>query len=243
MFKPVIVVPCYNHADAFENFARKLAKFDIPVLVVDDGSAPIQSRKLRGICREHEFKYIHAFPNGGKGAALKIGFRAALDDGYTHALQIDADGQHDINDVTEFLKLAETNPNKMIIGSPVYDASAPFARKFGRKITNFWVAIETLNFRMPDAMCGFRVYPLKQTVSILKKLLFNRMGFDIEILVKLYWAGVNPITKQTRVIYPENGSSNFHVLRDNIHISLMHTYLCIIAPWNLITRIFKKKGR
>ncbi len=243
MFNPVIIVPCYNHADAFENFGRKLATLKMPVMVIDDGSMPAQSRKLRDICREHEFKYIHAFPNGGKGAALKIGFRAALDDGYTHALQIDADGQHNINDIHEFLGLAENNPDKMIIGQPVYDASAPFARKFGRKITNFWVAIETLNFHMPDAMCGFRVYPLKQTCAILGKLHFNRMGFDIEILVKLYWAGVNPIIKTTNVIYPKNGSSNFHVFRDNVFISLMHTYLCLIAPWNLIKRIFIKKGR
>lgn len=243
MFNPVIIVPCYNHADAFENFGRKLATLKMPVMVIDDGSMPAQSRKLRDICREHEFKYIHAYPNGGKGAALKIGFRAALDDGYTHALQIDADGQHNINDIHEFLGLAENNPDKMIIGQPVYDASAPFARKFGRKITNFWVAIETLNFHMPDAMCGFRVYPLKKTCAILDKLHFNRMGFDIEILVKLYWAGVNPITKATNVIYPKNGSSNFHVFRDNVFISLMHTYLCLIAPWNLIKRIFIKKGR
>lgn len=241
MFNPVIIVPCYNHADAFEKFSIRLAGLQIPVIVVDDGSMPIQSRKLRGICREHTFQYVHNFPNGGKGAAMKTGFQVALDSGFTHALQIDADGQHDINDIAEFLRLAKSNPTKMIIGSPVYDKSAPFARKFGRKITNFWVAIETMNFHMPDAMCGFRVYPLKQTCRVSKHVHFNRMGFDIEILVKLYWAGVNPITKKTRVIYPENGTSNFHVLQDNVYISFMHTYLCFLAPWNLICRIFRRK--
>ena len=103
MFNPVIIVPCYNHAAAFERFAVKLAKIGLPVIVVDDGSQPPQSRKLRHVCAGYGFKYIHNWPNAGKGGAMKTGFQVAMDTGYTHGLQIDADGQHDVSDITKFL--------------------------------------------------------------------------------------------------------------------------------------------
>lgn len=240
MFKPVIVVPCYNHADAFEKLAVRLAKIGLPVIVIDDGSVNKQSQKLKYICNKNKFQYIRNYPNGGKGMAMKVGLKSALKSGYTHALQIDADGQHDINDVESFLDLAEKNSDCAIIGNPVYDASAPFSRLIGRKITNFWVAIETMNFHMPDVMCGFRVYPLKATCDVIKNVHFNRMGFDIEILVKLYWCGIDLIKKTTRVIYPVGGISNFRVFKDNVYISLLHTYLCILCPLGLCKRFFNK---
>jgi hypothetical protein len=133
--------------------------------------------------------------------------------------------------------LARKNPDSLIVGNPIYDSTAPRARRVGRKITDFWVMIETLNRHMPDAMCGMRVYPLKQTCSEMKRLRFYRMGFDIEILVKLYWAGLDMVARPTRVIYPPNGTSNFKMLRDNLYISLLHAYLCVIMPIGMITRM------
>ena len=154
MFKPVILIPCYNHSDAFANFAISLCKVNIPVIVIDDGSESKQSQKLRRICSEHGFKYVHKCHNSGKGGAMKQGFVVALELGYTHGLQIDADGQHNADDIPKFIKLAENNPDALIIGTPVYDSGAPKSRLIGRKITNFWVMIETMNRHMPDAMCG-----------------------------------------------------------------------------------------
>ncbi len=238
MFKPVIIVPCYNHSDEFRNFAVRLAGVELPVIVIDDGSVSSQSRKLKEICAEHNFEYVGASPNRGKGWAMKIGFDVAMNRGFTHALQIDADGQHDVSDIDVFLGLSRNNPNCLIVGNPVYDASAPRARRVGRKITDFWVAIETCNLNMPDAMCGMRVYPLKETCDEMRHLLFYRMGFDIEILVKLYWRGLKIIQQSTRVIYPPNGRSNFRMLRDNLYIALLHTYLCVIMPFGMVKRIF-----
>ena len=240
MFKPVIIIPCYNHADAFEKLAVHLIDFDLPIILVDDGSNLGQSKKLKNICYKHRFEYIHNYPNGGKGMAMKVGFNTALHLGYTHALQIDADGQHDINDIKAFLDLAKHNLDSVIVGNPVYDASAPLSRLIGRKITNFWVAIETMNIHMPDTMCGFRVYPLKSICNVIKHVHFNRMGFDIEILVKMYWYGVDFIKKSTRVIYPSDGISNFRVFKDNLYISLLHTYLCAMMPFGILHRIFKR---
>jgi glycosyltransferase involved in cell wall biosynthesis len=237
MFNPVIIIPCYNHADAFKNFAVKIAKVGIPVIVVDDGGAPSQAKKLQQICDAHNFRYIRQSINGGKGRAMKSGFNVACESGFTHGLQIDADGQHDIADITKFFELAQKNPESLIVGNPIYDNSAPRARRIGRKITDFWVAIETLNRHMPDAMCGMRVYPLNKTCDEMRHLRFYRMGFDIEILVKLYWAGVQIIAQPTRVIYPPNGISNFKMLRDNLYIFLLHTYLCVIMPFGMCKRM------
>ena len=234
MIKPAIIVPCFNHADAFAPVADKLYTFDIPVIVVDDGSITQQSKKIKNICLKHKFFYVKNEKNGGKGAAMLTGFQFAIKKGFTHALQIDADGQHDIRDIPLFFKIANSHPNDLIIGNPIYDESAPRARLIGRKITKFWVMIETFNKNMPDTMCGFRVYPLKFIEPILKNIKFKRMGFDIEIIVKAYRCGINIISLPTKVVYPENGISHFHGFRDNLYISLLHTYLCALMPLWLI---------
>jgi outer membrane lipoprotein-sorting protein len=145
-----------------------------------------------------------------------------------------------VTDIARFLELAKKSPNALIMGQPVYDSSAPKSRLVGRKITNFWVMIETLNCNMPDTMCGFRVYPIDAVNKILSSVRFKRMGFDIEIVVKLYRAGVKIITTDTNVIYPESGVSHFRVWRDNFYISLMHAYLCFGLPMWLLQKFSKK---
>ena len=240
MMKNVIVVPCFNHGDAFADVADKLCEFETPVIVVDDGSTPQQSKKIKNICSKHKFLYVKNAKNGGKGAAMITGFQFAIKNGFTHALQIDADGQHDIRDIPLFFKIAKSHPDDLIIGNPIYDKSAPRSRLIGRKITDFWVMVETLNKNMPDTMCGFRVYPLKYIEPILKSIKFKRMGFDIEIVVKAFRNGIHIIAIPTKVIYPENGTSNFHAFRDNFYISLLHTYLCCLMPLWLIKGGLKK---
>ena len=242
MFNPVIIIPCFNHSDAFARHAKQIAEYKIPVIVVDDGSYDFQSQKLKQICATHAYTYIKHDKNSGKGAAVATGIRTAIKMGFSHAIQIDADGQHDIGDIAKFTNIAKHNPDALIIGQPIYDASAPKSRLIGRKITNFWVAIETLNRHMPDAMCGFRVYPVKTTNRILSSVHFMRMGFDIEILVKLYRMGIKIVTTPTRVKYPETGVSHFHVWRDNFYISLLHTYLCAGLPWWILKKSVKKIG-
>ena len=240
MFRPVIIIPCFNHADAFAFVAKKISEFDIPVIVVDDGSESSQMKKLENICATYKFIYTRNNTNGGKGAAMITGFKKAADHGFSTAVQIDADGQHDTNDIARFLEIAKQSPNSLIIGQPVYDSSAPKSRLIGRKITNFWVMIETMKRNMPDTMCGFRVYPVFETCKILSKMRFLRMGFDIEIVVKLYRAGVKIISTETRVTYPKSGISHFHVFRDNFYISLLHIYLCLGLPFWLLKKFWGK---
>ena len=244
MFNPVIIIPCYNHVSALSAVLPRILQFKTAIIIVDDGCDIEQSEKLQQICKSYDCTFIRHDVNRGKGAAMISGFYKAYEMGYTHALQIDSDGQHDTNDIQKFLSASEQQPNALIVGQPVYDDSAPKSRLVGRKITDFWVMVETFNRHMPDAMCGFRVYPLATTVPLLKKLRFLRMGFDIEIMVKIYRSETPLVPIETKVIYPPDGTSNFRVFKDNVFISIMHTYLCVTIPlWQIqrLKRACKRK--
>ena len=164
--------------------------------------------------------------NQGKGAAVMTGLRIAFKQGFTHALQIDADGQHDHSDIPNFIECSREYPKKIVSGQPIYDNSVPKSRLYGRYISHFWVWIETLSFSIKDSMCGFRVYPLDPIMSLLKDTtLCQRMDFDTEILVRLYWRGISTHFIKTRVVYPLDGISHFNNLMDNWRITKLHTRL------------------
>ena len=144
-----------------------------------------------------------------------------------------------------FVKASKKHPGNLIAGFPQYDESVPKSRENGRKITNFWIAIETLSFDIPDAMCGFRIYPIEPTLPVIRKLSDFRMGFDIEILVRLKWRNVKMNFYPIQVRYPENGISNFRMVRDNISISWLHTKLFFGMVFRLpilLLRKIKKNG-
>lgn len=240
------IVPVYRHEKASRHVVDVLASYGLPVILVDDGNTPEGHQILEQIAAEvpNTTLVTHAV-NGGKGKAVCSGLEAAQKAGFSHALQVDADGQHDMGQIPFFIKAARKHPDELIGGFPQYDASVPKAREQGRKITNFWVAIETLSKEIPDSMCGFRVYPLSSVWPVAKKIRNYRMGFDIEILVKLSWAGLKMRFYPIKVSYPEDGVSNFRVLHDNIAISATHTKLCcgmiLRSPLILARRLFKKK--
>ena len=150
-------------------------------------------------------------------------------------LEKERDGiYNDYQDIDKFIELSKSNPSNIINGAPVYDNSAPKSRLYGRKITKFWVWIETLGANISDTMCGFRVYPMEKMKTILPILYFKRMGFDTEIIVKSYLNGIDIINLSTKVKYPKNGVSHFNCFKDNVEISLMHTTLCFYAMYKLI---------
>ena len=152
----------------------------------------------------------------------RVSFQARVQ----HALQIDADGQHDSRDAPQLLGLAKENPDALISAQPVYDASIPRIRHLSRYITHSWVAVETLSLHPPDTMCGFRVYPLAETHRLFDSVeLGRRMDFDIEIIVRLLWQGVKLLRYDTQVQYPVTGKSHFRYFSDNLLISQMHARL------------------
>ncbi len=224
-----LLIPHYNHADQLLRFLPALLASGLPCLVVDDGSNASNLTRLQTELTSNP--QIHLFSlavNRGKGAALKAGFYFARQLGFTHVIQIDADGQHDTADLPHFIRTSESKPHTLICGRPQFDRSAPKARRYGRRVTDFWVALETLSFRVKDSLCGYRVYPLTQIEQVLDRYYVgSRMDFDTEILVKAVWSGVAIKFINTRVIYPPQSVSHFNYLRDNLQLIRLHTRLML----------------
>jgi glycosyltransferase involved in cell wall biosynthesis len=240
--KLCIVVPVYNHAAGARALVGQLRPLGLHTILVNDGSEPHQAALLRGLAQECAWvQVVEHRENRGKGAAVQSALREAFSQGFTHALQIDADGQHDAGDIPRMLALAERHPEAVITGQPVYDDSVPRGRLVARYLTHIWVWIETLSFAIRDSMCGFRVYPLKRVMPLLEGAqLGSRMDFDPEILVRLVWRGTRVISVPTRVIYPEGGQSHFRLLEDNLLITRMHVRLVFGMLWRLPVLLSRK---
>ena len=235
IFHPCIVVPVFNHAAEAVTLIGKLSEFALPVIVVDDGGTAECARELDALGKLHSWVRVLRHPaNLGKGGAVLTALRHARSRGFSHALQIDADGQHAVGDVARFLAAAAKNPEALIAGSPIFDASAPRSRRHARHISNVWVRIETLSFTIRDSLCGFRIYPLAPVLSLADRVrLGRRMDFDPELLVRLSWEDVPIVWLPTVVVYPEGGRSNFRLWRDNWLITKMHTRLVLGMIWRL----------
>ncbi|AJQ55791.1 TPA: glycosyltransferase family 2 protein [Aeromonas hydrophila] len=236
---PCILIPCYNHAGPLAAVLARLAEYGLPCLLIDDGSEPVAAVELDALAARYPWvTLLRHSHNQGKGGAVMTGLRHAHGLGFSHALQVDADGQHDLADIPALLAEARRDPEALISGRPVYDDSVPKGRLYGRYITHVWVWIETLSFAIKDSMCGFRVYPLAATCALLDRVaLGRRMDFDTEVMVRLYWAGVAVRFVPTRVIYPADGSSHFQLWRDNRDISWMHTRLVCRLLWDQLLRL------
>ena len=245
MFKPCVVVPVYNHEHAIGVVLAGLLRHDVPCILVDDGSSAACAGVLDMLADQHAQRVtmVRLAHNQGKGVAVLRGFERAAQLGYSHVLQIDADGQHDTADLPRFLAQAEAHPAAIIAGHPIYDASVPKARLYGRYATHVWVWINTLSFDIKDSMCGLRVYPVAAVTALAsRRTIGARMNFDTDILVRLYWDGLAVINLPTRVSYPADGVSHFRVWRDNALISWMHTKL-FFGMLPRIPRLLARKWR
>ncbi len=223
------VIPLYNHGDPALNVTRELEKVDLPVIIVDDGSDQETKEKIQEILTLFPRTHLVTLPqNQGKGGAVMSGLREAYSLGYSHALQVDADGQHDLSQLSDLLASSRDQPDYLIAGKPIFDETIPNYRKFWRRVTNTLAKIETLSGEIEDAMCGLRIYPLAETLRVLDKFKFGkRMDFDIEVFIKLHWEGVRMLFVPTKVVYPEGGVSHFRLFHDNVEITLMHIKLIL----------------
>lgn len=227
-FNPAVVIPVFNHEEAIGPTLVSVLEYGYPVLLVDDGCGAICRDVLIELEQQYgdEVRLIRLEQNGGKGAAVKAGFRELLRLGYSHALQIDADGQHDLNDLPLFMETGKRCPQALVTGYPQYDDSVPALRYYARYLTHVWVWINTLSFKIKDTMCGFRIYPLASVVSLLEReSCGNRMDFDPEVIVRWVWQGLPVKNLPTKVHYPIDGVSHFNAVKDNTLISLMHARL------------------
>ena len=244
--KQGIIIPVYNHGGALGAVVANLAPLGLPIIVVDDGSDSATKAAIE--------KIHAAFPqtvpvrlekNSGKGRAFFAGITKARELGLSHVLQIDADGQHDSGRVAFFLQAAAARPGALICSYPEYDDSVPPGRLHGRKIANTWAKIVTLSADIRESLLGFRVYPVEPVVRLYRQVrIDSRMGFDIDILVRLHWKNIPVVFYPVRVTYPADGVSHFRIVRDNIRISWVYTRLCcgmLIRLPLLLYRCFKRR--
>ncbi len=190
----------------------------LPCVLVDDASSAGCARELdRLAAADAQVSLVRLPRNLGKGGAVTAGLRAARERGFTHALQIDADGQHALGDITRFIDEGRAHPDTLVCGRPVFDAAMPKGRFYGRYLTHWMVWLNTLSFDIRDSMCGFRVYPLASVLKLLDSTRLGlRMDFDVEVLVRLHWRGQPMRWLDTRVSYPLDGVSHFRLVWDNV---------------------------
>lgn len=241
--RPCFLIPVYNHKAHIGDTLDQLERFGLPVFLINDGSHEDTSLVLREQAKRPWVTLLERVRNGGKGEAMKDGMWRAFEQGFTHTLQVDADGQHNLADIPAMLAASEKYPLAMVLGSPRYGSDVPKGRLIGRQISRFWVWVETLSTAIEDPLLGFRVYPLQPCVRLIQRnVIGSRMESDLQFLVRLYWEGVSVINIPTHVIYPENGSSNFRMIRDNVQISWAHTRL-VVAMLPRIPALLFRKGR
>lgn len=232
-----LLIPHYEHAGAIgallERLAPHAASHDLACIVVDDGSA----EAARSVLRELEARLpwvtvVWRETNGGQGAAKRTGYRHALAAGFTHSLELDADGQHDTDDVPRFLALMKANPSAAVLGKPEFGPEAPRARIWGRQLSRglVWLACGSTTIR--DPLCGYRGLPLASAVAVIDSVhTGNRMSFDPEFAVRLFRAGLPIVTLPTRVSYPTDGVSHFDMLRDNLRLAATYARLLAELPF------------
>lgn len=226
--KVCVVIPHFDHVEQFRAFLPKVAELALPMIVVDDASPRHVVDSLASLLddRAPRATLIRHAANVGKGGAVMTGLRAAFAAGYSHAVQIDADGQHAADDVAALCQAAAAHPGTLICGQPAFDDGISTLRYYSRYITLYFMWLETMSTGIRDGLCGLRLYPLRAIVDVLDRSNpGNRMAFDPEILVRAVWAGIPLQFVAVRVRYPDGGKSHFRYIRDNLEISWMHTRL------------------
>jgi glycosyltransferase involved in cell wall biosynthesis len=241
----LVLIPSYNPgAKVFETVQGARDQWN-PVWVVVDGSTDGTPEALQAMAQaDPGLRVLIRSKNGGKGSAVLDGAVEALRAGYTHVLTMDSDGQHPPDRIRDFMATSVAKPASMVLGVPVFDASAPSVRVKGRRISNYWANVETFHAGIQDSLFGFRVYPAEPLVRIMKSHFWmRRFDFDVEIAVRLSWSGVEAINLPARVRYfrpEEGGVSHFNYLRDNVLLTSMHlrlfTAFIIRLPFLMVRR-------
>jgi len=242
----LVLIPSYNPgARALDTVRAARANWD-PVWVVVDGSTDGSAEALSALAAsDPSLRVLVRAHNGGKGAAILDGLMAAQRAGFTHALTMDADGQHPPECIASFMQASLAAPGAMILGDPVFDASVPLIRLRGRRISNWCTNVTTLWAGIHDTLFGFRVYPIDPLVAIMQRTCWmRRFDFDAEAAVRLSWRGVPAVNLPAPVRYfrpDEGGVSHFHYGRDNVLLTSMYLRLFlgfgIRLPWLVARRL------
>lgn len=225
----LVLIPSYNTGTKlFDTVADARRRWHSVWVVIDGSTDGTYEALARFGPQQRGFRVIRRRQNGGKGAAVFDGLRAAAADGFTHVLIMDADGQHPASSIPEFMAASRQNPDAMILGVPVFDRNAPRLRVIGRRVSNAWTKVETLG-AVGDSLFGFRVYPIASLKAVMESSRWmRRFDFDVEAAVRLSWRGVPAINRAAPVRYfraDEGGISHFRYGRDNVVLAAMHARL------------------
>ena len=228
----LVLIPSYNTGRLLLDTVRAARAQWAPVWVVIDGSTDGSGQALMAATAGDPGLRVIVLPqNQGKGAAVLHGLREALAAGFTHVLTMDADGQHPAALIPTFMRASIARPDTMVLGKPVFDASAPLLRVRGRRVSNAWTDLETLGAGVGDSLFGFRVYPASDLAAVMaRQPWMRRFDFDTEAVVRLAWRGIKPVNIDAPVKYPrpeDGGISHFKYGRDNLLLTWMHTRLVL----------------
>ena len=228
----LVLIPSYNTGDQVYATVRAARAQWAPVWVVVDGSTDGTAEGLQAMAAADPGLRVWVLPqNSGKGAAVLQGLQQAQAEGFTHALAMDSDGQHPADLIPSFMQASMARPDTMVLGRPVFDASAPLLRVRGRRVSNWWTNLETLGAGVADSLYGFRVYPVAALAAVMaRQPWMRRFDFDTEAVVRLAWRGVKPVNLDAPVKYlraDEGGVSHFRYVRDNVLLTWMHTRLMV----------------
>jgi glycosyltransferase involved in cell wall biosynthesis len=234
----LVLIPSYNTGARLFPTVATIRRKEWPVLVVIDGSTDGTGEELaRTAVNDPDLRVLVLPCNQGKGAAILHGLRQAHAHGFTHVVTVDADGQHSADDIETFVVLSRVHPDAMVIGVPVFDASAPTERILGHRIANFWSDLVTLRSGIGNSLFGFRVYPIAPLLRTFAETRFMR-GFDFEseAAIRMSWQGVPVVNVPTPVSYfrrEDGGVSHFNYLRDNLLLVFMYARLLVVLPTRL----------
>jgi glycosyltransferase involved in cell wall biosynthesis len=225
----LVVIPLYNHAATVRDVVERTLRIHDQVLVVDDGSSDAGSTVLEGL----DVQVIRHPSNRGKGEALRTAFVEAERLGFSHVVTLDADGQHFPEDLPLFFTAIEADLTGIIVGKRDFEQTTiPGSSRFGRKFSNFWLRVQT-GKTLADSQSGFRAYPVKIVLGL--PLYEKHYSFEIEVLVRAAWAGVQLHDVDIQVFYPSTQEriSHFRGFMDNFRLTLLNTKLTFrsVAPW------------
>lgn len=234
-----VIIPTYNNAGTIMDVVASVWKFCKNIIVVDDGCTDGTSNILQScIYGITIVSYPH---NKGKGHALIVGFKKAVCMGYTHAITIDADGQHFASDIPAFIQQKEEHPEAIIVGNRNLDEkNMPKGNTFANKFSNFWFWLQT-GVRLGDTQSGFRLYPLLKLRGL--RFMTSRYEAELELLVLSAWIGIDIISIPVKVYYPpaEERVTHFRPIYDFVRISILNVVLCVGAiVFGLPMRIIRK---
>lgn len=241
----LVLIPSYNPGEKVYATVREARRYWQPVWVVVDGSSDGTTEGLLAMAaQDHGLRVIVSAQNQGKGSAVLHGSNLAAAAGFTHVLTMDSDGQHPADQIPAFMAASIAQPAAMVLGVPVFDASAPRLRVQGRRVSNAWANLETLWSGIGDSLYGFRVYPIGPLQQVMRYQPWMRhFDFDPEAVVRLCWHGVRPVNLPAEVRYfsaEEGGVSHFNYLRDNLLLSWMHLRLVLEFVLRLPALLLKR---